>query len=79
MAGKVVLTTNNYFDKRDGPIAARQRAAELYEAFGFDAVDAGGLDNAWRLDVDQPAFVVRMNKQELLANLDKAQRHVTAA
>ncbi len=31
----------------------------------------------WRLDVDQPTFVVRMNKQELLGNLDKAQRHVT--
>lgn len=136
LAGKVVLTTNNYFAKRDGPIpeidsgdvtvpeyvqahlpssriarafnhinaaqivsdgtaagtpnrralayaaddpGAKQRAAELYEAFGFDAVDVGGLDEAWRLDVDQPTFVVRMNKEELLANLDKAQRYVTDA
>lgn len=51
-------------------------AADLYEAFGFDAVDVGGLDDAWRLDVDQPTFVVRQNKQELLENLAKARRHV---
>lgn len=133
LGGKVVLTTNNYFAQRDGPIPeidngkvtvpgyvqahlptskvarafnhieaaqivsdgtpmgtpnrralayagdpdAKPRAAELYEAFGFDAVDAGGLHDAWRLDVDQPTFVVRMNKQELRANLDKARRHCT--
>jgi 8-hydroxy-5-deazaflavin:NADPH oxidoreductase len=133
LAGKVVLTTNNYFAKRDGPIAeidsgemtvpaylqahlptskvvrafnhidaaqivsdgtpkgtrdrralghagddpeAKQLAADLYEAFGFDAVDVGGLAEAWRLDVDQPAFVVRQNKQQLLQNLAKAQRHL---
>ncbi|MBV8927793.1 MAG: NADP oxidoreductase, partial [Mycobacteriaceae bacterium] len=58
---------------------AKRRAAELYEALGFDAVDAGGLDEAWRLDVDQPTFVVRMNRDELLANLAKAQQHVTTA
>ncbi len=136
LAGKVVLTTNNYFVERDGPIEqidsaeltvaqyiqahlpgskvgrafnhieaaqivsdgaplgtanrralayaaddpeAKHNAAELYEAFGFDAVDAGGLDEAWRLDVDQPTFVVRMNRDELAANLAKAQRHVTTA
>ena len=54
-------------------------AADLYEAFGFDAVDVGGLDEAWRLDVDQPTFVVRQNKQELLDNLGKARRRVTTA
>jgi len=135
LAGKVVLTTNNYFAKRDGPIGAldsgeltvpqyllahlpeskvarvfnhinaaeivsdgtpegtpdrralayaaddpvaRQRAAELYSAFGFDSVDVGGLEEAWRLDVDQPTFVVRMNRDELLANLARARRQVTA-
>lgn len=136
LAGKVVLTTNNYFAERDGPNAqidsgeltvpqyvqahlptskvarafnhieaaqivsdgrprgtgdrralayaagdpeAKRRAAELYEAFGFDAVEVGGLDEAWRLDVDQPTFVVRMDKDELIANLAKARRHVTTA
>jgi predicted dinucleotide-binding enzyme len=134
-AGKVVVTTNNYFVKRDGPIdeidsgrltvpayvqahlpdskvvrafnhieaadivsdgtpkgtagrralgyagddaEAKQRAVELYEAFGFDAVDVGGLEDAWRLDVDQPAFVVRQNLDELLHNLARAERHVTS-
>ena len=134
LAGKIVLTTNNYFAKRDGPIAeidlgemtvpaylqahlprsnvvrafnhidaaqivsdgtpkgtpnrralayagddvdAKQVAADLYEAFGFDAVDAGGLADAWRLDVDQPTFVVRQNRDELVANLAGAKRHLS--
>jgi predicted dinucleotide-binding enzyme len=57
---------------------AKKLAAELYEEFGFDAVDVGGLDDAWRLDVDQPTFVVRQNKQELIDNLAKAERHVVS-
>ena len=134
LAGKVVLTTVNYFPQRDGHFPdidagkltvprylqarlpdsevirvfnhidaanivsdgtpagtpnrralgyagdeteARTLAADLYEAFGFDAVDVGGLEDAWRLDVDQPTFVVRQNRQELIENLAKAQRHVT--
>ena len=134
LAGKIVLTTNNYFAKRDGPIAeidsgeltvpaylqahlptskvvrafnhidaaqivsdgtpsgtpdrralgyagddsdAKRVAADLYEAFGFDAVDVGGLADAWRLDVDQPTFVVRQNRDELVANLAAAERHLS--
>jgi 8-hydroxy-5-deazaflavin:NADPH oxidoreductase len=134
LVGKVVLTTCNYFAKRDGPIAeidsgeltvpqylrarmptsklvrafnhldaaaiasdgtpagtpnrralgyagddpgAKKLAADLYEEFGFDAVGVGGLADAWRLDVDQPAFVVRQNADELRANLAKATRHVS--
>jgi predicted dinucleotide-binding enzyme len=136
LAGKIVLTTNNYFAKRDGPIReldsgeltvpeyvgahlatsrvvrafnhidaaqivsdgtpkgtpdrralgyagddaeAKQLAADLYEAFGFDAVDVGGLADAWRLDVDQPTFVVRQNREQLRANLAKAERHLVGA
>jgi predicted dinucleotide-binding enzyme len=56
---------------------ARKLVADLYNEFGFDAVDAGGLDDAWRLDVDQPTFVVRQNAEELTANLAKATRHTT--
>ena len=135
LAGKIVLTTCNYFPERDGHFAdidagkvtvpgylqtrlpdssvirvfnhidaanivsdgtpegtpnrralgyagddpaGKRLAADLYEEFGFDAVDVGGLDDAWRLDVDQPTFVVRQNKQELLENLAKARRHVTS-
>jgi len=135
LAGKIVLTTCNYFPERDGHFAdidagkvtvpgylqtrlpdssvirvfnhidaanivsdgtpegtpnrralgyagddpaGKRLAADLYEEFGFDPVDVGGLDDAWRLDVDQPTFVVRQNKQELLENLAKARRHVTS-
>ena len=135
LAGKIVLTTVNYFPQRDGhfpdidagkvsvpgylqarlpksrivrafnhidaanivsdgtPAGAPNRralgyagddpeakrlAAELYEEFGFDAVDVGSLGDAWRLDVDQPTFVVRQNKQELIANLANAERHVVS-
>jgi 8-hydroxy-5-deazaflavin:NADPH oxidoreductase len=131
-AGKIVLTTCNYFAKRDGPnpdidsgrltvpqyVQAHLRSSKvirafnhidaakivsdgtpegtpnrralahagddpeakalvtnLYNEFGFDAIDAGGLADAWRLDVDQPTFVVRMNAEELQANLAKAERH----
>jgi 8-hydroxy-5-deazaflavin:NADPH oxidoreductase len=134
LAGKVVLTTCNYFAQRDGPIAeidsgnvtvpqyvqarlptskvvrafnhldaaaiatdgtpagtpnrralgyagddpgAKALTADLYEEFGFDAVDVGALADAWRLDVDQPTFVVRQNADELRANLLKAARHVS--
>jgi predicted dinucleotide-binding enzyme len=136
LAGKVVLTSNNYLAERDGHIAeidagemtvpaylqahlptsmvvrafnhidsaqivsygtpkgtrdrralayaaddpsAKQLAADLYEAFGFDAVDVGGLAEAWRLDIDQPTFVVRQDQEQLLANLAKAERHLAAA
>jgi 8-hydroxy-5-deazaflavin:NADPH oxidoreductase len=133
LAGKVVLTTTNYFAEREGPIpaidsgeltvpaylqerlveskvvrafnhidaaqivsdgtvpdapgrralgyagddrSAKRVAADLYEAFGFDAVDVGGLRDAWRLDVDQPTFVVKQDREELVANLAKAERHL---
>ena len=58
---------------------AKQLVAGLYEEFGFDAVDVGGLDEAWRLDVDQPTFVVRQTRDELVANLARAERHVISA
>jgi 8-hydroxy-5-deazaflavin:NADPH oxidoreductase len=57
--------------------AAKTLAADLYNKFGFDPVDVGGLAEAWRLDVDQPTFVVRQNADELRANLAKAQRHLS--
>ena len=57
---------------------AKALTAALYDEFGFDPVDAGGLDDAWRLDVDQPTFVVRMNADELRANLAKAERHLAS-
>ena len=54
--------------------AAKQLVARLYNEFGFDAVDIGGLAESWRVDAGQPAFVTRQNVAELKANVAKAQR-----
>jgi len=54
--------------------AARELAAGLYDEFGFDPVDLGGLDEAWRVDPGQPAFVTRQDVAELKANAAKAKR-----
>ena len=53
---------------------AKQLVARLYNEFGFYAVDIGGLDDSWRVDVDQPAFVAGENVAELEANVTKAKR-----
>jgi 8-hydroxy-5-deazaflavin:NADPH oxidoreductase len=55
-------------------LAAKQLVAGLYDEFGFDAVDIGGLDESWRVDAGQPAFVTRQNVAELKANVAKAKR-----
>ena len=54
--------------------AAKQLVVGLYNEFGFDALDIGGLDESWRIDAGQPAFVVRQNLDELKANVAKATR-----
>jgi 8-hydroxy-5-deazaflavin:NADPH oxidoreductase len=53
---------------------AKQLVAGLYDEFGFDALDIGGLDESWRIDAGQPAFVVRQNLAELTANVARAKR-----
>jgi predicted dinucleotide-binding enzyme len=47
---------------------------ELYDEFGFDTVDVGPLAESWRVERDQPAYVVAQNRDELVANLAKATR-----
>jgi predicted dinucleotide-binding enzyme len=53
---------------------AKHLVASLYNEFGFDALDIGGLDESWRLDAGQPAFVTRQNLAELKANVARAKR-----
>jgi 8-hydroxy-5-deazaflavin:NADPH oxidoreductase len=53
---------------------ARELAARLYDEFGFDALDLGGLDESWRVDPGQKAFVTRQNLAELRANVAGATR-----
>jgi 8-hydroxy-5-deazaflavin:NADPH oxidoreductase len=54
--------------------AAKELVAGLYDQFGFDTVDLGSLDESWRVDPGQPAFVTRQNLAELKANVARAKR-----
>ena len=54
--------------------AARKLVAGLYDEFGFDTLDLGGLEESWRVDAGQAAFVTRQNLAELEANVAKAKR-----
>jgi 8-hydroxy-5-deazaflavin:NADPH oxidoreductase len=54
--------------------AARQLVAAVYDEFGFDALDLGGLDESWRVDPGQRAFVTRQTLAELRANVAQARR-----
>ncbi len=54
--------------------AAKRLVAGLYDEFGFDAVDLGGLAESWRVDPGQKAFVTRQNVAELQANVANAKR-----
>lgn len=47
---------------------------ELYDAFGFDTVNIGPLADSWRVERDQPAYVTRQDREELVANLARAVR-----
>ena len=54
--------------------AARHLVTGLIDEFGFDAMDIGGLDESWRIEAGQPAFVVRQSLAELKANVARANR-----
>jgi predicted dinucleotide-binding enzyme len=54
--------------------AARSLVAGLYDDFGFDALDMGGLQESWRVDPGQPAFVTPQTLTELRANVAAARR-----
>jgi 8-hydroxy-5-deazaflavin:NADPH oxidoreductase len=51
---------------------ARATVADLYDKFGFDAVDAGPLAESWRFGRGQPAFIVHQTAAQLAANLGRA-------
>lgn len=46
----------------------------LYDEFGFDTVNIGGLAESWRVERDRPAYGIRQNAEELRANLAAANR-----
>jgi len=47
---------------------------DLFDEFGFDTVNAGPLSESWRFERDQPAYVVRQNRDELVTNLARGSR-----
>lgn len=49
---------------------------ELYDELGFDTVKIGALAESWRVERDRPAYVVRQNREELVANLAKGTRTI---
>lgn len=48
----------------------------LYDELGFDTVNVGPLAESWRVERDRPAYVVRQNRDELVANLAKGTRTI---
>lgn len=46
----------------------------LYDAFGFDAVDAGALAEGWRFERATPAYCVALNKEQLIRTLQETTR-----
>ena len=62
------LATSSDFDD------AAAFVTDLYDAFGYDTVNVGPLAESWRVERDQPAYVVRQNRDELIANLARAER-----
>lgn len=59
--------------------AAKQIIISLYDAFGFDAVDAGALSEGWRFQRAMPSYCVRMTKAELEGVLAQARRPAPVA
>jgi len=46
----------------------------IYDEFGFDTVNVGPLSESWRVERDQPAYVVRQTADKLTQNLARAER-----
>jgi 8-hydroxy-5-deazaflavin:NADPH oxidoreductase len=53
---------------------AKKLVANLYNQFGFDSLDIGGLDESWRVDAGQKAFVTHQNLSQLKENVANATR-----
>ncbi|KQX08094.1 MULTISPECIES: NADPH-dependent F420 reductase [unclassified Leifsonia] len=71
--GRRALATSSDFDD------AAQAVERLYDQVGFDTVNVGPLSESWRVERDQPAYVVRQTRDELIANLAKAERATPSA
>ncbi|MFI8743042.1 NADPH-dependent F420 reductase [Stutzerimonas sp. R75] len=66
-------------DRRALPVAAddstaKQLVISLLDEIGFDAVDAGKLDESWRFERAKPAYCIPLNKRDLIVALALADR-----
>jgi hypothetical protein len=57
----------------DDPVAKRT-VTHLLDQFGFDTVDAGPLEEGWRIQRDTPGYGPRRNAEELRRDLAAATR-----
>ena len=55
---------------------AKAQAAEIYDAFGYDPVDAGPLAEGWRFERAMPAYCIPLDVERLKVALAAAQRGV---
>lgn len=52
--------------------AAKAIVSQLVAEAGFDAVDAGGLDESWRLQPGSPAYCTDLNAEDMRIALSQA-------
>jgi predicted dinucleotide-binding enzyme len=57
----------------DAP-AAKAKVMQLIESLGFDAIDAGGLDESWRQQPGSPCYTADFNATNLKRALASAER-----
>lgn len=67
------LATSSDFEE------AAELVNRLYDELGYDTVNVGPLSESWRVERDQPAYVTRQNKHELVENLARAVRATASA
>ncbi|MRG60362.1 NADP oxidoreductase [Agromyces sp. CFH 90414] len=70
--GRRALSTASDFDDAAALVSA------LFDDLGFDSVEIGPLAESWRAERDQPAYVTPQNREELVANLARAERSLAA-
>jgi 8-hydroxy-5-deazaflavin:NADPH oxidoreductase len=54
---------------------AKKVVTKMLDAFGFDTVDAGRLEEGWRIQRDTPGYGPRRNAEELKRDLAAAKRY----
>ncbi|MGA7122119.1 MAG: NADPH-dependent F420 reductase [Polyangiaceae bacterium] len=55
--------------------SAKATVTKILDAFGFDTVDAGSLEEGWRIQRGTPGYGPRRNAEELRKDLQAAKRY----